>query len=280
MNRTFFIFVSGLLKVALACTAANADTPHAARGIASHIDVSYPAPLVAKSSLTNTSPVLVRVSPGPTTGSYRIEFIGAAAGSFDLRDSIQREDGRAADDLPPIPVVIDSHLPIDHGTDLYSTADSSFNWRNYYREILLGLVAAWLAVPVVVYVRRALRRQPPPVPVAPPRVPTVEDELREALAASRERPLTTAERGRLELLLFRLLSARAAPPTADADAVAAAIRAAREDPATAPLVLAIERWLHTRDPDEAARSTAAAALEDFRRAHLAAAIHEPAGVPA
>jgi len=254
---------------------AQVEPPRAVRGLAAQVEVDYAPRLRARADLTPKSSVLVRIPPGQTAARQRIEFIGAVAGTFDLRDYLEREDGAPLTDLAPITINVVSTLPANHGVDLYGSAGSWMNWRAHYRELMWGAAALWLAVPALVLIVRAARRPrpaPPPPPQPPP--PTLAEQLAAALDTARTRPLTVEESGRLELLLLRYLGAGEAAGSAD---LAAVLRAVRQREETRPLVLAVERWLHAGESGEAARSHAAAALEELRRTRLS----EPkVGVPA
>lgn len=248
-----------------------------ARGLAASIqhDASTTR-LRAKPNQSPTSPLLVRVSPA-TDKSQRIEFIGMVAGDYDLRDYLERDDGTPAA-LAPMPIRIVSQLPPDHGTDVLGEGQTGFSLRAHYRTILIAACAAWALVPGVVLVRRAMNKAKPAI--APPAItpPTIADELRAMLDAAGAAPLSTAERGRLELLLIHFWRERlerdnaAAPSSANSTSLddhAREIAMLRDHPRTRATVLGLERWLHRRDgaPD----ADAAALLAEFRRAELAPA---------
>jgi hypothetical protein len=265
---------------AFVCAApALAEPVTAVRGLATTATVDYPPRLRARADLASTSPILVRVSASETPGRQRIEFIGSVAGTFDLRNYLEREDGKPLTDLAPISVTVVSKLPADHGTDLYGASESWLNWRAHYRELMWGAVALWTAVPITVLIVRRMRRpRPEPAPLPPPPAPTLAQQLSAALEAARDRTLSVEESARLELLLYRYLGGS---NESDAD-LAALLRQVRERPDTQPLVLAVERWLHARDGGEEARASAAAALQELRRTRLSSQPPTPAtvGVPA
>lgn len=252
---------------AITCAAALAAEPtKSVRGLAAQVEVDYTPRLRARADQTPSSPILVRVSPGQAGGKQRIEFIGTVAGTFDLRNHLEREDGQPLDANLHIPITVVSNLPADQGPDLYATTGSWMNWRAHYRELMWGAVALWVAVPVTVLIVRAVRRPrvaPPAPPAAPP--PSVAEQLRAALEAARDHPLTVEDSGRLELLLLRYLGG--GEPGVGVD-LASVLRGVRDHEDTRPLVLAIERWLHAKDGGESARAAAAAALEDLRRTRL------------
>jgi hypothetical protein len=198
----------------------------------------------------------------------RIEFIGTVAGTFDLRNFIEREDGRAIIELTANPIVIGSHLPADAGTDLYSSDSSWFNWAAHYRLLLWSAIALWVAIPVAYFVVRAMQKPPAARPIAPAAPsPSVEEQLLESIRSSTRRPLTTDERGQLELLVFRYFGCAASSSGGAAIEIAETFRRVRETPETRPVITALERWLHSRD-GELAREEAAAALAELRRSHL------------
>ena len=265
------------IPVVACATSAHAEPAppaKAVRGLASQIEVDYAPRLRARADQTPTSPILVRVSPGQSAGRQRIEFIGAVAGSFDLRDHLEREDGQPIDAALRIPITVVSNLPADQGPDLYGSVGSWMNWRAYYRELMWGAAALWIAVPVTVLIVRGIRRPrvaPPPAPLPPP--PSVAEQLRAALETARERPLTVEESARLELLLFRYLGGDEPGEGSD---LASLLRDVREHAATRPLVLAVERWLHARNDGDSARTHAAAALEELRRTRLTTSAQEVA----
>ncbi len=254
--------------IAAACVAfAPSEPTRAVRGLASQVDVDYAPRLRARADQTPNSPILVRVTPDASSGHQRIEFIGAVAGTFDLRNHLEREDGQPLADLGPIPVCVVSQLPADHGMDLYGSTTSWMNWRAHYRGLMWGAIGLWAAVPVAVFVVRSIRRPrpAPPPPLAPP-PPSVAEQLRAALETARARPLTVEESGQLELLLLRFLGGDTITEGTD---LATVLHDVRANEATRPLVLAVERWLHAKNGGESAHSHAAGALEELRRTRLA-----------
>lgn len=266
------------LCATVVCFSAFVSVAHAAdyaRGLAANIDFdSSSIRLRAKPNQSPTSPLLVRVSPA-SDKSQRIEFIGVVAGDYDLRDYLERDDGTPAS-LAPMPIHIVSQLPPDHGTDVLGEGQTGFSLRAHYRTILIAAFAAWALVPVIVLVRRAMNKARPVIarPAVPP--PTIADELRAMLDAAGAAPLSTSQRGRLELLLIHFWRERlergesAAAPiaanTSDLADHAREIAMLRVHPRTRATVLGLERWLHRREgaPD----ADAAALLAEFRNAEL------------
>jgi len=202
-------------------------------------------------------------------GWSRGAFIGAVGGEYDVSEYLGLDDGSRPADLAPIPVRVESRLPPGHGTDVYGLADPPFVLVGWYRKALAVIGAAWVGVPVVMLVRRELRRLAVKPPAPPEPAPTLADLLAPLLAAARERGLTVAERGRLELLMFRywrehLRMAEGAP-----DRVMHELRR-RDD--SGPLLTAVERWLHrpgqgaqSQGGNERGAEEVGALLEPFRK---------------
>jgi hypothetical protein len=226
---------------------------------------------------------------------YRIEFIGAVEGTFDLAEAIERVDGRPAEGLPDLRVEIYTQLPPDHGTDVFGLAAPGVSLSTSYSVTLWTLAAAWMAVPIVVVARRAMQPRPRP-PEPAPTAPSVASRLFAIVDEARGRELDVAERGRLELLMLRTLreardgtgdtrigaavspiGAAVSPIGAASDlaTLAAAIAALRDDPRDGPVVRAVEAWLHAPTPGDRAR--ALAALDALRVSH---AVHSSTGADA
>lgn len=257
------------LLIALAATTASAEPVRALRGLASHVDIEYPARLRARSDQSPTSPVMVRISQAPGGSTQRIEFIGAIAGNYDLRDYVERDDGRPLGGLVAMPVRVVTQLPPDPGTDLYSSAASWFNWGAHYRAVMWTAVALWAALPLAFLLVRRMRRPPeaaPVSPLAPP--PSLEEQLITAIQVAAASDLSTADRARLELLVFRYLGGQIGSDAAWGDHVSA-VQAVRDHPDTRDLVASLERWLHARPAGTVARDEAANALREFSRTRLA-----------
>lgn len=234
-----------LAVVAISSIDVSAAPPtRVARGTVAEFEIDHPAgPLRAKALRDGSSPILVRVSQlGGPRQRHLIECLGVVEGEFDLLPLLEQTDGRPPEGLEPIRVAIFSQLPPIPTTDLYGLPEPAIGLESRYRLALGAIALAWLAVPTVVVARRLFRRAPEPPP--PPRpVPTALDRVRALLAEASTRSLDVAERGRFELLLLRGLR-EAAPGSADP---AEATERLRRDPASAPTVRAVERWLHAVD---------------------------------
>ncbi len=264
------VAISAIAASAAVALGAQKSATRAIRGMATEVQVDYPARLRPRADQTPLSPVLVRVNPIEGSSKQRIEFVGNVVGDYDLRDYLEREDGKPLSDLSPLSVTVVSQLPPNHGTDLYSSGTTWFDWSAHYRLLLWLAVGVWVAVPAAWLIYRATRRKPEAAP--PPAAPapqTLEDQLRAALSAAALRTLSTQEKAQLELLVFRFFSERLNRPfLGTTDDMSETLRTIRLNPETRDLVSAIERWLHAYGSGEEDRRKAAEALEDFRRSRL------------
>lgn len=237
----------------------------APRGATGSFELDSEAPIRAKATSDLTAPILVRVAE-IAPKRYRIEYMGLVTGSHDLAPYLEQADGRTAAFANPIRVEVFTQLPPNHGTDVFGLSEPSFGIRAHYREALVVAAVAWVLVPAVVIGVRLARRRPAPPPAPAPREPTLDERLFEVVDGARTRELSTDERGKLELLLFRVLrehvaagsGATAAHGASDSPAaLAAATEALRSDPTHGPVVRAVERWLHARDVGDARDALAA-----------------------
>ncbi len=256
----------------------------ASRGVGGEFTFEYAGAILrAKPNQAITSPTLVRValmdSPsGAAPGrarTYKVSFIGAVAGTVDLREFVERADGQALTDLPDLSVSIVSQLPEKHGTDLFSAKHPTYLLEGNYRTLMYGFVGLWVAVPAIVLVRRMMRKQAEaPAPVAAP-PPTLSELLRPLVEAAADRGLSVAEQGRLELLLLSFWRERLGLASLSPAQAIARIRA---DPAAGQLLVAVERWLHSRGSGASRPSEDIAALLEPYRAMAGVQVPASAGV--
>ncbi len=249
-----------LLSLGLANDAAtSADPPtRVARGTIASFEVSHPAgPLRAKAVRDGGSPILVRVNP-IGGDRHRVECFAVVEGTFDLVPFLEQSDGRPPIGLAALEVEVYSQLPPNPGTDLYGLPEPRLALEGGYRRWLAIAAIAWLAVPVVVIVRRRLRRPEPMPPEEPVASPAAIDRLRSLLEDAKRTTLDVEQQAKLELLLLKALRDAAGGRAGFAESIARL----RRDPASGPVVLEVERWLHARN-GEAREADAIAKVERF-----------------
>jgi hypothetical protein len=242
-------FAGAVAAIAPAQSTETTAIARAARGTVGSIEVTHrDAPLRAKALRDANAAVLVRVT-SLGADRYRIDFIGAVTGTYDLLPAIERADGRAPENLGPLTVEVFTQLPPNAGSDVFGLSAPGFDLAAHYTTALWAVGAAWAAIPAFFLIRRAMRRTPAPAPAEPTREPTTAELLFAAVDAARTRELTADERGQLELRLLRIL--RQGSPEGD---VASAIAALRADARTRAIVRAVESWLHAPEGGDAARA--------------------------
>ena len=178
--------------------------------------------------------------------SYEARFIGNREGRFDLREYLEHADGTPPNDLPSMPVQIVSMLPKDQRSDLFDSTIYRPKIVGGYRFawILGGLL--WIAIPCILWGIRHWN-QPPVAPEGPEiKEPTVAEQLRPLIEAAAHRLLSTAEKGRLELLLYHFWRERGALTQ---DNMADSIRKLRTLPEAGELFRVVETWLHSNPED-------------------------------
>ena len=249
----------------LACAFAFADGTTTPRGVTGSVTITHSGDaIVAQPDQELTAPLIVRVTdltPSAADGfphKYRIDFIGAIEGEHDLRKHLRHRDGSQVDELAPVIVTIVSELPEHYGTDLFGTPTRPFFTRNHYRFIAWILGTAWICVPIVFVWKRWLRNRPGPPPTPPPPKPTLADQLRPLAESAMRGELSLDGQARLELLLIAFWSERL---NLAALSPAQALAQLRIDPEASPLLLAVERWLHSR---EGSSDSITALLEPYR----------------
>lgn len=98
--------------------------------------------------LTDASPVILRIVnlyPHGTDYRYELEYYGLEAGTYDLRDFLQRKDGSAMDDVPALPIQV---TPVLDANEFEPAAveEGLIAQIGGYRVLLIGAGILWVAV--------------------------------------------------------------------------------------------------------------------------------------
>jgi hypothetical protein len=261
-------FAQSLTPAHQSAVAAPTTSAHsAARGVARTIEVQYTGgTLRAKPLRDSAAPMLVRVAPvgDPSLGKFRIEYLGLVSGEYDLSSLIELDDGRPANGLAPILVRVQTQLPKEHGTDVFGLASPGLWLGGHYRLLIGALAALWVLVPIIIVGRNLARRKPRALPLPPAREPTPIELLGELIAVAEQRDLSGSERGRLELLLLRVLRERDGDAIETPGQLASAIARLRREPRTASLVRSVEQWLHAGGDASHSATSVTAAIAELR----------------
>lgn len=247
------------------------------RGISGSVELRAPGPRIrARADQSLTAPVVVRVSEAEEEAAgvvrYKVEYIGTVAGTYDLREYLERTDGSELG-IAALPVEVVSQLDPTHGTDLFATAQAPTLKRTAYRAALIGLGVLWVGVPIGYMAWRAAKRRRVVVAPPPPPGPTLADQLRPLVERAVDGTLSVEERGRLELMLYSHWRGQLGLDGPQARV----IPTLRADERAGTLLRAVERWLHAR-PGAGPRADAevAALLEPYR--HIPAVATAEVGV--
>ncbi|MCE3016315.1 MAG: hypothetical protein ACK56W_12465 [Pirellula sp.] len=220
----------------------------AERGITQSLEFRYQGRILhVRPQREFDAPISVRLQRVNEHGSnYEARFIGNREGRFDLREYLEHVDGTPPNDLPSMPVQIVSMLPKDQRSDLFDSTVYRPKIVGGYRFawIIGGLL--WISIPCILWGIRHWKK-PPVAPVAAEvKEPTVAEQLRPLIEAAAHRPLSTVEKGRLELLLYHFWRERGALTH---DNMADSIRKLRTLPEAGELFRVVETWLHSNPED-------------------------------
>ena len=187
------------------------------------------------------APLSVSVT-AESPGVWAIDVIGIVPGGYDLAEFVECADG-ARIDMPPVSVRVVSALPPGRHIDLAGAEREALVSPARSRSWAARAVIAWAVISLVwlvlFFVRRVSdARQPESDPPA-------QDPHLLLIEAVGTRPMTVAERGRLELLTLRAMGRRHL--RANPGSPLELYTELRREPEAAPLIEALERWLHRPD---------------------------------
>jgi hypothetical protein len=212
--------------------------------------------------LAERTPIVLRiihVAPHGTAFRYDLEYYGLEAGTFDLKNYLQRIDRSSTAELPSISVTIQSALPPGQVTPNELAGQPSPRLGGYRLALLVAGVFWTIGLIAILFVGRRRRRRR--AIAAKPR--TLADHLRplvEGALAGHLPPSRLAELERTLIVYWeRRLRVRDRKPI---DALAEL----RRHPEAGPLLRQLESWLHR--PDGGEKVDVAALLAPYQ--HVAA----------
>lgn len=205
--------------------------------------VEIAGPLLRAAPFTPGDAVSLRVAEAVATEHgfrYNLRYIAYGPGEHDLARHLQREDGTAAANLPPLAIDVASLLPSQHGGELFDAPGGPIDLHSNYSWTMRLLWGLW-ALALVPLVMLGRRRRAVVEKPAPP--PTVAERLRELLERASVEHLSPAEQADLEQLLLAFWSQRL---NLNAERLSDAIETLRNDPTAGRQWTSVERWLHSR----------------------------------
>jgi hypothetical protein len=246
--------LSILLSLVLTSPAQSQGKATATQSASEAIPVGVPRwsrELVLEGSLLEVRPpaletaLILRIdsaSPHGTAWRYDFEYYGLEPGSYDLVQFLRREDGSEITGLEPIAVLVETGLPpgqvLPHKVQAGETPE-----LGGYTKLLWTLGGAWLLASALWLLSSLRSARGEPDEGAPAAL-----SLAELLAPLIERgmagELPTPEQAQLELMLIAVWRKRLDLEGAD---IGEALRTLKAHPEAGPLLLELERWLHSPD---------------------------------
>ena len=192
---------------------------------------------------TSEPPLSVRileVKPAIDGSRYDFEIHGLDPGTYDLADFLDAPEGTSISAIPlEITAGLPPGLPRPH-----EMTNGSLPELGGYRQTMIFLAAAWLAGLLAIILWR--KKKPVENGDNKPTPPTLSERLRPLIIRAADGNIASAERAELERLVIGHW--RGQHPEIAALPPAEAMVALRSDPEASPLILALERWLHARNP--------------------------------
>lgn len=183
---------------------------------------------------------IVERKPAKDGSRYDFEVHGLDPGSYDLADFLEAPEGTA---IPAIPLEITAGLPPGLSTP-HGIKPGTLPELGGYRQTMIILAAVWLAgLAAILFWRKKKPADNSDNGIAPP---TLSERLHPLVTQASEGKLSSDDRAKLERLVIGHW--REQRPEIAALSPGEAMVALRSDPTAAPLILALERWLHARDP--------------------------------
>lgn len=170
---------------------------------------------------------------------YDVRYIVNREGTFDLKDYLIAEDGRALEGLPSFQFHGDPKLSKQLDTRIQETEEVTIDVGGHYYATLTGLGIAWIAwLLLLIFYKRG--KTPPLVALGPPE-PTPAELLRAFLGQLEAGTLDAAGKARLEMMLLRHWRGQLASPGTTMSATLDEIRRNEE---TGALQRRLQNWLH------------------------------------
>ena len=225
-----------------------ADTPTQRVGLPLVIEDQYLAgPLLVPVPRRDREPPLVvqilETKPAQDGFRYNFEVQGLDDGTYNLGDFLRDATAESGSSTHKIPVTITTELPpgLPRPADL---APKSVPEIGGYRTVLNVLGILW-AIVLVIIIYSFRKKKVSASQELPP--PTVAERLKPLVQKASGDSLSTDDQAQLERLLVGHWRERL--PELSEQEPAQVLRHLREHPEASPLILKLEKWLHTPNPD-------------------------------
>lgn len=189
-----------------------------------------------------TTPLIVRVVrsfPHGDSFRYDISYFGLTEGNFDLRDFLVREDGSSTEDLPSLPVVVNTVLAGNQIEPNQLKVGGLSKYGGYWKLLWLAGIAWVLGLTLLVFLGRPKKRLPTMTVEKPV---TLAELLKPAVEKAIAGELPREKRAELERFLFSFWQNRLNLRFTDPAKV---LKQIRNHPESGPLLKQVETWLHS-----------------------------------
>ncbi|MES2659344.1 MAG: hypothetical protein V4689_12060 [Verrucomicrobiota bacterium] len=228
----------------LAITGVMAEIPSQRVGLPLEIrEIYIPGGEVkAKPRRDSKPPLSVRileVKPAKDGGRYDFEIQGLDPGHYNLADFLDAPEGTV---IPEIPLEITATLPPGLVRP-HEIGQGELPELGGYRRMMIILGSLWAAgLVAILFWKKKMTTNGEDGKAAPP---TLSERLRPLVDQAAKGNLSSDDRAKLERLVFGHWRERR--PEIAALSPAEAMAKLRTDSEASPLILALERWLHSRE---------------------------------
>ncbi|MBK1881970.1 hypothetical protein JIN85_06060 [Luteolibacter pohnpeiensis] len=186
---------------------------------------------------------LLELKPAKDGFRYDFEIQGLEAGTYNLADFLVPVNSAEPPTFPEIPLEITSQLP--PGIELPKVKPSEqMPTLGGYRTTMITLCCVWFIGLIAIILWKKKKPAASNESEAPA---SLADRLKPLLDAASNGKIDDAGRAKLERLILGHWRERL-PEIADAPTSEAMVKL-RQHPEASPLILALERWLHARNPE-------------------------------
>ena len=192
------------------------------------------------------APIILKIDQVWPHGSdfrYDFTFYGLDEGTFDLKDYLRRKDGSAMQLVQPLSVQIESVLP-EGSFEPSPVQHTPLPEPGGYRNTMAALGIIWAIGLGALAWSIGKRKKTATTSSKESSGPSLAEKLEPLVKQAATGTLSKEQQAQLERLLLSYWNQRLVmKPTRPADR----IRQLREHDEAGPLIMAVERWLHSRE---------------------------------
>ena len=198
--------------------------------------------------MDSSAPIVIRISNSEKTDAgyvYDFRVEGYEPGDYNLCDFLQRLSGKPlGEDVEAIPFHVDSVLEPDV-MDVEPPAIIEPERIGGYKLLLKVFAGLWLLIPIIYLIMKQKKSSQEVDEKLPP---TLADRIAPMVQQAADGTLSTDDRAKLERMVLGHWMEK--KPALRNLTTAEAIKQLRADDEASPLLLALEKWLHSPSPSE------------------------------